>query len=840
MGALQVVPLLLTVLLFPLLGHTQPWVDDTHSPGGALDGRTIAVWQSHGRYYDSKDDRWKWQRCRLFGTVEDVYTRSYVVPFLVPMLENAGAYVVMPRERDSSRFEATADLPAETNGKQKWQESPLPGFGTPRSPLSQGQNPFAMGRARMVKTTAKADEKEATAHWTAKIDSAAAYALYIAYQTLGDAVPDARYTVHTAAGPRHITVNQRMGGGTWVYLGSFPFPAGEHTVVSLSNRSDHKGHVSADAVRIGGGMGSVERGGRTSQMPRWAEAARYWLQYAGMPDSIYTHEADDYRDDIFCRPMWVNHLMQQLNVPIDLVMAFHSDAGTEPDPSIVGTLGIYYTNKGRKYADGTPRRLSGQLADSIVTAVTSDIRALYEPQWTRRPMRDRSYIEARIPEVPTMLLELLSHQNMADMRYGLDPQFKFDVSRAVYKGILRYLSARGKAKYIVQPLPPRAFAITSQGDGELTLSWAAAPDPLEATALPRSYIVEERRNDGLWRPIAETAGTEHSLHIPPQEICSYRITAVNDGGRSFPSEVLSAAWRHGSPMTVTVVNGFTRVSAPDCFNTGGMGGFGLNDPGVPWGDDLSFTGKQYDFDLSNEWVHDDAPGFGASHADMETRPVGGNTFDFTTIHGEAILSAGCSYVSTSAEAFAHGDGAVEAVDLMLGLQRETPVGRGVMPPRHKTFPPELRQRLDTLTAQGIPVFASGAYIGSDMQGSEEERAFLRRVFGVELRTGHASSVGEVMAVTSRYFKDFDGGRYLFGMSPGDKPYTVGSVDAIFPSSQMSATIMRYAASQSPAAVATSAGDHKAVALGFPFEAISSGRSRQKFMQQIIDFFKNEF
>lgn len=831
--------ILIFTLFVSITASSQKWVDDPQRPAGAMDGRTIALWQSHGRYYDAKDDRWKWQRCRLFGTVEDLYTRSYVVPFLVPMLENAGAYVMLPRERDTSAFEAIDDSPHEVNGKQKWQNSPQPGFAKPTSPLSAGQNPFAMGHARMVKTTSKADEKKAETKWTLKVDSAGTYALYVAYQTLADAVPDAHYTVHTALGDRPITINQRMGGGTWVYLGSFPFAKGEHTIVSLTNQSAHKGHISSDAVRLGGGMGSVVRGGRVSGMPRWAEAARYWLQYAGMPDSVYSHEADDYRDDIFCRPMWVNHMMQQLNVPIDLVMAFHSDAGVEPDPTTVGTLGIYYTNKGRKYADGRPRKLSGQLADSIVTAVTNDIRTLYEPQWTRRPMRDRSYIEARIPEVPTMLLELLSHQNFSDMRYGLDPQFKFDVCRAVYKGILRYMSARGMAKYTVSPLAPNSFAINSTGNGQLTLTWSATADPLEPTALPDGYIIEQRHADGLWRLLAETSATTFSTHIPPGVIHSFRVTARNSGGRSFPSEVLSAGWVEGAPLTVTVVNGFTRVAPPDNFSTADMAGFGLSDPGVPWGDDLSFTGKQYDFDRTHEWTHDDAPGFGASHADMETRPVMGNTFDFTTIHGQAIMSAGCSYVSSSAESFAQASGTVEAVDLMLGMQRETPVGRGVMPPRHKTFTPQMRTRLEELSAQGVPVFASGAYIASDMQQSAEERDFLRRIFGIELRTGHASSVGEVMEVTSRYFRHFNGGSYLFGMGPGSRPYTVGSVDAIFPSTASAATIMRYASSQSPAAVALATTSHKAVALGFPFEAIGSAASRRTFMNQIINFFSND-
>ena len=72
-------------------------------PTNGLHNRHIALWQSHGWYYESKLDRWEWQRARIFQTVEDLYTQSYVLPFLVPMLENAGANVLLPRERDSQR-----------------------------------------------------------------------------------------------------------------------------------------------------------------------------------------------------------------------------------------------------------------------------------------------------------------------------------------------------------------------------------------------------------------------------------------------------------------------------------------------------------------------------------------------------------------------------------------------------------------------------------------------------------------------------------------------------------------------------------------------------------------
>ena len=41
--------------------------------------------------------------------MEDIYTQSYVLPFLIPMLENAGAYVMTPRERDTQIHEVISD-----------------------------------------------------------------------------------------------------------------------------------------------------------------------------------------------------------------------------------------------------------------------------------------------------------------------------------------------------------------------------------------------------------------------------------------------------------------------------------------------------------------------------------------------------------------------------------------------------------------------------------------------------------------------------------------------------------------------------------------------------------
>ena len=79
-------------------------------------------------------------------TCEDLYTQSYVLPYLVPMLENAGACVMLPRERDVQKYEVLADNDAagqyaETDGPEKWQpggvgfahtrQVPVPGWYDP-------------------------------------------------------------------------------------------------------------------------------------------------------------------------------------------------------------------------------------------------------------------------------------------------------------------------------------------------------------------------------------------------------------------------------------------------------------------------------------------------------------------------------------------------------------------------------------------------------------------------------------------------------------------------------------------------------------------------------------
>lgn len=845
------------------------------APAG-LDGANIALWQSHGWYFEPTLNRWEWQRARVMQTVEDLYTQSYVIPFLMPMLKNAGAYVMSPRERDTNLVEIIVDADNdatpgyyEQNGSQKWRSTGLPGFAWNGEPLVDGSHPFSDGSARMVNTV-KFGSKASKAVWSADIPETAEYAVYVSYSSLDNSACDAVYTINTATGPRQFRVNQQMGGGTWIYLGHFPFEAGEGMpIVELTNESDTEGTViTADAVKIGGGMGVVSRIVKdgdpqvnyeyvASGYPKFTEGARYWLQWAGAPDSVFTPSdyANDYTDDYRSRGLWVNWLAggssqlpdsAGLRIPIDLSLAFHSDAGTFNTDSIVGTLGIYSTI-GDVLGNGDSRLASRDLTDQVMTAIVEDVRAQFEPQWTRRGMWDKSYFEARAPLVPAMLLELLSHQNFYDMQFGLDPAFRFAVSRAIYKGILRFIANRDGREYVVQPLPIRAFAIRPAGSRRFRLTWQPTDDSQETTANPTYYIIEHRKgSSGPFTFLAKTDKPEYNVSVTDTDIHSYRIIAGNDGGISFPSEVLALCDLNNGLQPVLVVNGFTRVSAPDIFDFGeDYAGFNdERDHGVPYLEDISFIGSQFEFRRNIPWMDDDAAGFGASRSNYETDIIAGNTFDYTGIHGDAIRSAGHSFYSTSVEAYMTSDTSNDPslVDLILGKQKEIKQGRGTYGTRFKAFPSELQDKIRKATNCGTSFFVSGAFVATDIwdnpnsseKVADADRKFATEVLGYAWRVGQAASIGEAYEVPTR-FKYFNGGRFYFSTVLNSDCYVVESPDSLYPADDRGATIMRYAENNLAAATATRFDRYNTVVIGFPFETIDDSTARSNLMSQILSF-----
>lgn len=840
-------------------------IDAPRAPDG-LEGRNIALWPSHGRYYDGNEGRWMWQRSRLLGTVEDLLSRSYVLPYLATMLEDAGAYVMMPCERDLSAVEVIVDGDggyaqagyAEKNGSRKWEDAKeVSGFAYVEKRIYGTANPFTQGTVRKIRTVT--DIRHASsASWCADIPQDGEYAVYVSYASLPESANDACYRINSRRGIEEIHVNQTMGGGTWIYLGTYPIQKGLSTIVELINVSaDDDRIVTADAIKIGGGVGNISRGDATSGYPRFTEGARYWLQWAGIPDSVYSFTAgiNDYEDDYKSRGLWVNYLAggsksipgkNGLGIPIDLSFALHTDAGTAEDGvTTVGTLPIVST-AGGILGNGKSRKTSATYASMVTNQIVDDIWRLYEPQWTRRKMRDRQYHEAREPQVPAMLLELMSHQNFADMRYGLNPAFRFDVCRAIYKGILKYIHEAAGTPYTVSPLPVRNFAATGKS-GEYTLTWSPTDDPLEPTADAEYYIVYERIDDGAFVELAITDDTY--LPVTPQDdrIYSYKIVAANTGGLSFPSETLALCNLSDGKEQVTVVNGFTRISGPDGVYRDGCVGFDYEeDFGVPYIRDISFSGVQTEFRPGAVWKSNDAPGHGASRATHETRIIAGNTFDFAYIHGRAIKAAGHSFISMSVDAFANSIDSPRIIDLILGKQKEIAIdSRGNT--RYKTFFPELKQRLVELADSGACIMVSGSYIGHDLYDnrfstpsvSQSDREFGNKILGIKWSQPKATATGEVKGLKSMCNQVFGDFRFSFNQQLSSEIYAVESPESFSPVDIGGSVILRYSENDYPAATAFVSDRHRAVALGFPFETINEPKDSNSLMSRILEFLSSK-
>ena len=366
-----------------------------HIPPGLYDRHNTPC-APPGRYYDNKKGFWKWQRPNLFGTTEDLFTQTIVVPFLIPMLENAGAVVFTPRERDWQTDEYIVDNDGGLNSSDSqykeyaengsWLTAPHEGFKAHSGHYVDHENPFLAGTARMMKASKKSDK--AFVKYQPHFAKEGRYAVYVSYQSLPNSVDDAHYTVFHKGQATEFRVNQQMGGGTWVYLGTFDFDKGDnvYNCVMLTNQSRMKGIVTADAVRFGGGMGNIERGGAISHYPRCLEGARYYAQWAGAPYTTYGARGgdDDYSDDINTRSKMTNWLaggsvfvptVDGKKVPIELSLAIHSDAGYAPNgKDIVGSLAIATTdfNDGR-LSSGVSRQASKIFAEQLLSGITRDM-----------------------------------------------------------------------------------------------------------------------------------------------------------------------------------------------------------------------------------------------------------------------------------------------------------------------------------------------------------------------------------------------------------------------------------------------------------------------------------
>lgn len=868
---------------------------DFPSAAKGLDGRTIALWQSHGRYFDQGTGSWIWQRPPLFQTVEDMFTQGFVLPYLVPMLENAGAYVMLPRERDTQIHEiiVDSDVTDEAYGTSeytedgKWKDAGA-GFAAFKPVYTGTENPFTMGSARKTDAAMAGDRSGAEATWRPDIPERGEYAVYISYKSLPESASAVEYTVCHMGGESRFIVNQKIGGGTWIYLGTFEFDEGDEGSVSLSGTTpigyEHETGkvITADAVKFGGGMGNIARARRgsgnepeVSGMPRFAEGARYWLQWAGTDPSVFSQNElrDDYRDDFMSRGDWVEWISRgsDMNpskksgkgIPVDLSLGFHSDAGVTPNDSIVGTLAIYTLRSegSEKLPGGESRMTSREFADMVQTQIANDLVKEFDPEWSRRCIWDRSYRESRTPSSPAMLLELLSHQNFADMKYGLDPSFRFTVSRAVYKGMLKYLSNRYGVPYVVQPLPVKNMGVRFGNEGKAVISWKATEDPIEPTAAATGFILQTRVDDGGFdtgKVIKAKRGAgglyTFETDLKPGKIYSFRISAMNEGGVSFPSETVSIGMPSSGNESrkVLIVNNFDRTSGPAFIDTPVYAGFDNRlDSGVPYVNDITYIGDMYEFRRDSEFITNDNPGFGASYDDYAGKTVAGNTFDYPSVHGKAILEAGYPFYSCSNDTFCSDTSFVSSAwsaDIICGKQVAVTVGSS-RESRFDVFSYEMQAAIKAFTSKGGHILISGANIATDVWDKvfpvnkeekfiEDTKKFVRETLGYKWVRNHAGRNGMVnIAESTRMGTEASEKAMSWHNEINSECYCVETPDGIAPvSSRTGSTFMRYDDTDISAAVCFEGAGYRTVSIGFPIETIKDDKDINSIISLTLEFF----
>ena len=833
-----------------------PWVTPMSLPysiNKGLQGRHLAVCQSHGKYFNFNKQEWIWQRPRLFCTTEDMFTQTFVVPYLIPMLQNAGAVVFTPRERDWQKQEIIIDNDYILDGsryeerisKYHWQYGGI-GFGHNREGYENGENPFRMGTFQVTEATS---DKRLTSDvlWMPEVLVEDDYAVYVSYQTLPNSIPDASYTVKHGGVETTFRVNQQMGGGTWVYLGTFHFTKGksEDNCIKLTNLSNYKGVVTADAVRLGGGMGNIVRGDDSmslpvgSDLPRCLEAARYSAQWYGMPDSVYSPRGnDDGKDDVNTRPFTVNYLTKGSNylkgdsglcVPIELYMAVHSDAGFRTDNTLVGTLGIYTTGfyEGKTDA-GLSRLVSRDLVDQVMTQISTDLNRELG-FWNRRDIYDRNYGESRDPQVPAILIEMLSHQNWQDMRYGHDPYFKFLMSRAIYKGTLRFLyTIHGEKDCIIQPLPVAGLSAEANSENSMiTVRWIPRHDAGEPTAKPDGYIIYIKKAGGDFDNghYVSAGDCIYQMQAEAGTLYSFRVAAVNEGGASLLSdEVCAAVSATPNAPGILLVDAFQRLASPLPFDRDSIGGFDFDqDPGVIDVKTPGYCGRQLSFNKSG-YGKEIGDGMGVSSDEWEGMFLAGNTHDYSVKSAKDILAKhpDCNISSTTPIQLPYLDlRPYRIADFILGAQKDD----GYSFTRRKAFTDEMLSAISQLTLQGSSIMVSGAFIGSDTHNAGQD-AFvadkLKYRFVASVPTDSICGVQGLSNTATIYSR------------PSEQNYWVRSTD-IIEGVNGAFNTMTYSTGGYSAAVAYTGNDYRVLAFGFPLDAIKENDSRQNIVGIAIDY-----
>jgi N-acetylmuramoyl-L-alanine amidase/Fibronectin type III domain/Sporulation and spore germination len=752
---------------------------------GALAGKAVYLSAGHGWFWHSSEGRWKTQRFASgsFDLTEDFNNAEVVNQYLIQYLRNAGADVWPVRESDMNTQEMIVihDQPG-YSAEGAWGDSTTPGY----SGVYHYTNTVASGAT-------------ATATWTFTPTVSGRYAVYAWYAVAGPITPtsDAQYLVAHAGGTTEVHVNQRMHGGTWRYIGAFPFAANAPGRVILTNQSGEAGtYAVADSVRVGGGMGTVLGDGpppssTPSGKPRWEEAARYWAKYQGAPPAVYAPPGcvDYYGpgtteqcQDVTARPRYAE--WERETVQDSVYLSWHSNGY---DGSVRGTESYVYN-------DGfTPG--SDQLDYWVHSTLIADIRAGWDPAWTDRGMKQANLGEVRLlSTMPGALFEIAFHDQQDDANALKDPRFAQLTARAMYKGIVRYFSETQSIPLAILPEPPRNLVVRNSGPGQATVSWRP---PLTDSAgflgdAATGYRVYTSA-DGLgWNDGVATAGTVFTLTgLAPGQLVFVRVTATNTGGESFPTPIAAARIAEIGPAPVLIVNGYERIDR--------------------W------------MDISRC----DAPA--ANCPNVRIWPAQMNDQSYVVQHGLAITLPFDSAVRGAVEGADVELDAYDIVDWIAGLnQVPAPVPQGT---DEMALTQAERDALAAYLNGGHALFLSGAEVAFDLATNAHDPSFLTGT----LRAQYVADDANTFSVSPSASGILSGLGQINFDDGSHGSYAVNYADVLAPANGSAVALNYVGGAGGAAGIEYANGCQRLVYLGIPFETIYPAAVRQAVMARVISF-----
>lgn len=738
---------------------------------GSLSGKTVWLSPGHG-WMNDDGSGWLTQRGTTNGMVEDFGSIESLNYYLQKYLMNAGANVWMVRERDVNTNEVIVD---NDDGAPTYTETGA--WGTSSSTGYNG------GTYRFLNSNAS---ESATATYTPTITEEGWYWISVFYREGANRPIDVRYKVNHAGGETIVSINQEIHGMTWVYLGEFYFDAGSDGNVTLSNESSDTGQaVIADAVRFGGGMGSMGDcafGGATSGRPRFEEAARQYAHFQGYSTC---------ESDVVIRPRYAEWELakgtatEQANA---VYISWHTNAFTG---SAFGTETYHYNGLG-----SNPNITAGSpdLRNFIHAELINDIQGEWDPAWNDRGTKVANFGELReLSTMPGALIEVAFHDNVNDAMALKTPAFRNLAARAVYQGIVKFFNNRDNSPATLLPEPPTHLFARNSNSGEISLSWNAPP-AIGASGIigdaATSYRVYWGEHGKGFQNEISVNNTNHTFTgLNPETTYYFQVSAINDGGESFPTATVAARTPLGGfEVPYLLVDGFDRL------------------------------------DRSAAIVQNESTALGNVERGFLERM---NRYDYMVDHARSFDNCGVSFDGAANEAVIDGIvnlNCYEGLDWILG--EESTIDNTLNTAEQNLL-------IDFFDNTGGKLIISGAEIGWDIGRSSSPNAalsfynnYLKATYtGDDSNTYNFSGVGGGI---------FDGISGMFDDS-NNGYYDVEFPDRLTPTNGSTVALNYMGGSADGAAVAYNGTDFGVVNFGFPLEAVTDASVRNALLCAAIEF-----